>query len=133
MAASRDVQVGSVVAMVIRLELAEQYSYLLEASPRGVRRMVHEDLMRELARMPKGLHIVDLANVNGASEEWLPRELVRARLRSNWVPPGNDKFGHTVLEVMWFQHADQDPLTRLTEICRTLDWATLAVYEPFVD
>lgn len=130
MVAERTVQVGSVWAALIGLELREQYSYLLEGSPSGVRSMMMDRFVRELARRPRGLHIDDARLERTAPANWLPRELVRATLRSTWVPENENPMGRTLLHVVWLQHADQDPFARLREIASPLDWAALSVYEP---
>ncbi|MEV5240964.1 hypothetical protein AB0K89_17945 [Streptomyces cinnamoneus] len=132
----RSYQVGPVDAELCALTVSDDREGMLEGTPHLHRRFRLMGIEKAMAATPHlYVHGVDKlrADVEARVEEWLPREVVRARLMSWWKPEGIAEFGHTELSVMWFQTAAEDPFARLAAIVRPLDWASLARFVPFED
>lgn len=134
--ALRRYQVGPVQAELRGLTVSDDREGMLEGTPHLHRRFRLMGIEKAMAATPH-LYVHDLdalrADIQGRVEEWLPREVVHARLTSWWTPDGFAEPGHTELSVMWFQTPAQDPFARLATIVRPLDWASLARVVPFVD
>ncbi|WP_405613127.1 hypothetical protein OG292_13015 [Streptomyces sp. NBC_01511] len=132
----RGYQVGPVNAGLCELTVRDDRENMLEGTPYLHRRFRLMGIEKAMAQTPH-LYVHDLdklrADVEGRAEEWLPREVVRARLTSRWTPEGVTEFGHTALSVMWFQTTAQDPFSHLATIVRPLDWTALARFVPFED
>ncbi|MEU1877535.1 hypothetical protein ABZ470_09465 [Streptosporangium sp. NPDC020072] len=132
----RSYQVGPVHAELRALTVSDDREGVLEGTPHLHRRFRLMGIEKAMAATPH-LYVHDLdklrADAEGRVEEWLPRETVHARLTSWWKPEDIAEPGHTVLSVMWFQTAAQDPFAHLATIVRPLDWASLARFVPFED
>ncbi|MFE6839902.1 hypothetical protein ACFVFI_34400 [Streptomyces sp. NPDC057705] len=130
----RGYQVGPVRAELRELTVSDDREGMLEGTPQLHRRFRLMGIEKAMATTPH-LYVHDLdklrADAEGRVEEWLPREAVRARLTSWWQPEDIAEPGRTVLSVMWFQTAAQDPFARLATIVRPLDWTSLAKFVPF--
>ncbi|MFE3766002.1 hypothetical protein ACFXPI_30055 [Streptomyces sp. NPDC059104] len=132
----RGYEVGPVRAELRALTVEDDREGMLEGTPYLHRRMSLLHIGKAMAADPH-LYVHDLdglrADAESRLEEWLPRERVRARLTSWWLPGGITQEGHTKLSVMWFQTAGEDPFARLAAIVRPLDWTSLAGFVPFED
>ncbi|MFD8292990.1 hypothetical protein ACFV2B_32840 [Streptomyces lavendulae] len=132
----RGYEVGPVRAGLRALTVEDDREGRLEGTPYLHRRMSLLRIGTAMAADPH-LYVHDLdvlrADAESRLDEWLPRERVRARLTSGWLPGGCTEPGHTELSVMWFQTAAEDPFARLAAIVRPLDWASLAGFVPFED
>jgi len=142
MATGRTYLVGDIPAQLISMSWRNQYAHMIEGGPSISRKFRLLQFEGELARAKGGLHIHQLAklreDIRAGSQEWLPSELVRAELRSEWVPKVEASeealsLGYTLLEVVWFQNEDADPFAQLKEIVSSLDWKSIAIYDPPVD
>ncbi|MGW7332570.1 hypothetical protein ACWGIU_29040 [Streptomyces sp. NPDC054840] len=132
----RSYQVGPVHAELRALTVDDDREGMLEGTPYLHRRFRLQGIEKAMAATPH-LYVHDLdklrADMEGRVEEWLPREVVGARLTSWWTPEDMAEPGHTKLSVMWFQTAGQDPFARLAAIVRPLDWTSLARFVPTED
>ncbi|GLV83114.1 hypothetical protein Slala03_28030 [Streptomyces lavendulae subsp. lavendulae] len=132
----RGYEVGPVRAELRALTVEDNREGMLEGTPYLHRRMSLLRIGTAMTADPH-LYVHDLdvlrADAESRLDEWLPRETVRARLKSWWLPEGITDPGHTELSVMWFQTAAEDPFARLAAILRPLEWTSLARFVPFED
>ena len=120
----RQFRTRDVTARLDELHLADHY-------PRE-RRFLLMQLDRELAARPQGLLVPQLEQIRAEAGERLetplPREMVRARVRADWVPSASYEAGTTVLEVIWFQHGE-DPFMLLSSFLAPIQWSDVALFE----
>jgi hypothetical protein len=108
---------------LVDLHLSYLYAGMEEGTPRLSWRVQALRLEAELARRPRGFLAVDLTTIQRMGgeanvTEWIPSERVAASLRGVWAD--------TELDVVWFQQPEVDPLPRLVEIVRHIEWDHLA-------